>query len=186
MCKVLVIDNYDSFTYNLVHLLEGLDAKVTIVRNDKLNTIVPENYTHILISPGPGLPNEIKQVSEFIQPLFKSHSILGVCMGHQIIGEMFNANLYQNDVVYHGVALPIIVNKNSKLFKGLPSQFNVGRYHSWMIKNLPNELVVMATDEENQIMAFEHKELNIFGIQFHPESILSEYGSEVMRNWLTL
>jgi anthranilate synthase component 2 len=185
MYKVLLIDNFDSFTYNLLHLLEGIDADVTVVRNDSLHTIHPNDFSHLVISPGPGLPNEVKHVQEFIQPLLATHNILGVCLGHQLIGELFGAELYQTDKVYHGIATEIRVNTSSKLFKHLPKTFNVGRYHSWMVKHLPKELIVTATDSEQHIMAFEHSTLNISAVQFHPESILSEYGKEILTNWLT-
>jgi anthranilate synthase component II len=184
MYKVLLIDNFDSFTYNLVHLLEGVDAEVTVVRNDMLHTIIPNNFTHFVISPGPGLPSEVEQVKQFVKSLLTSHNILGVCLGHQILGELFGAELYQTDKVYHGIATEISVDTSSKLFKGLPKTINVGRYHSWMVKDLPKELKITATDSDGHIMAFEHTELNVSAVQFHPESILSEYGKEIIKNWL--
>ncbi len=185
MYKVLLIDNFDSFTYNLVHLLEGVDAEVTVVRNDMLHTIQPNQFTHIVISPGPGLPNEVNQVKQFLQPLLASHNLLGVCLGHQILAELFGAKLYQTDKVYHGIATEINVDASSILFKGLPNVFSVGRYHSWMVKDLPEELKITATDCEGHIMAFEHSTFNISAVQFHPESILSQYGREVIGNWLS-
>jgi anthranilate synthase component II len=185
MYKVLLIDNFDSFTYNLVHLLEGVDAEVTVVRNDMLHTIQVKVYTHIVISPGPGLPSEVEQVKHFVKPLLASHNLLGVCLGHQLLGELFGAALYQTDKVYHGIATEISVDASSKLFKGLPNTFNVGRYHSWMVKDLPKELKTTATDSEGHIMAFQHTSLNVSAVQFHPESILSEYGREVIGNWLS-
>jgi anthranilate synthase component II len=184
MYKVLLIDNFDSFTYNLVHLLEGVDAEVTVVRNDMLHTIQSNQFTHIVISPGPGLPNEVNHVKEFVKPLLTSHNLLGVCLGHQILGELFGAALYQTNKVYHGIATEISVDTSSKLFKGLPDKFNVGRYHSWMVKDLPKELKITATDIDGNIMAFEYTELNVSAVQFHPESILSEYGKEIIKNWL--
>lgn len=184
MYKVLVIDNFDSFTYNLVHLLEGVGADITVVRNDALQTISSSDCRNILISPGPGLPSEIKNVSEFLKPLLSTHNILGVCLGHQLLGEMFGATLYQTDKVYHGIATPIKILDNDILFKNLPTSFNVGRYHSWMIKDLGEQLTTTALDEENNIMAFKHNANSVYGIQFHPESILSEYGREIISNWL--
>jgi anthranilate synthase component II len=184
MYKVLLIDNFDSFTYNLVHLLEGVDAEVTVVRNDMLHTIQTNQFTHIVISPGPGLPNEVNHVKQFIKPLLNTHHILGVCLGHQILGELFGAELYQTDKVYHGIATEISLDTSSKLFKGLPNKFNVGRYHSWMVKDLPKEIKITAKDSEGNIMAFEHAKLNVSAVQFHPESILSEYGKEIIKNWL--
>lgn len=184
MYKVLLIDNFDSFTYNLVHLLEGVDAEVTVVRNDMLHTIQPNKFTHIVISPGPGLPNEVNHVKQFLKPLLASHNLLGVCLGHQILGELFGAELYQTDKVYHGIATEINVDTSSKLFKGLPKTINVGRYHSWMVKDLPKELKITAKDSGGHIMAFEHTSLSVSAVQFHPESILSEYGKEIIKNWL--
>jgi anthranilate synthase component II len=185
MYKVLLIDNFDSFTYNLVHLLEGVDAEVVVVRNDMLHTIQVKDYTHVVISPGPGLPSEVNQVKQFVKPLLITHKILGVCLGHQILGELFGAELYQIGKVYHGIATEISVDTSSKLFKDLPNTFNVGRYHSWMVKDLPKELKITATDSEDHIMAFEHSTFNLSAVQFHPESILSQYGREVIGNWLS-
>lgn len=184
MPKVLVIDNFDSFTYNLVHLLEGINAEVTVVRNDDLEMINPNSFEHILISPGPGLPEQLSEVKNFVTPHFTKKNILGVCLGHQLLGEVFGAKLFQNNKVYHGIASRIEVNNASHLFKNLPKNFNVGRYHSWMVNALPKEFMVTATDKYGNVMAFEHNTYKLFGVQFHPESILTEYGREMLRNWL--
>ena len=185
MSKVLVIDNYDSFTYNLVHLLEGVDAEVTVVRNDELETVNFNDYRNILISPGPGVPSGIPQVKEIVMRCYQTKNILGVCLGHQLIAECFGNEIKLSEKVFHGVATPINLIEESNLFKGLPQRFNVGRYHSWFLKTLSdNTLLSTAVSEEGHIMAFQHKEFSVYGIQFHPESILSEFGKEIIANWL--
>lgn len=185
MSKVLVIDNYDSFTYNLVHLLEGVDADVTVVRNDELDTVDVSEYHNILISPGPGVPSDIPQVKTFFLNYYQTKNILGVCLGHQLIAECFGNKIELSENVFHGISTPITKVGKSKLFDGLPNSFNVGRYHSWLVKDFSNDdLKITALSEEENIMAFQHKDYNVYGIQFHPESILSEYGKEIISNWL--
>lgn len=190
--KILVFDNYDSFTYNLVHLVEKiLHKKVTVVRNDQLPLEKVKEYDKIILSPGPGIPEEAGLLLPLIKEYAATKSILGVCLGHQAIGEAFNGTLVNLSTVYHGVATPIqIKRKNeepvSRLFKQLPGEIEVGRYHSWIIanENFPEELEITATDENNYIMALQHKNYDIQGVQFHPESVLTPLGETIMRNWL--
>ena len=184
MSKVLIIDNYDSFTYNLVHLLEGVDAEVTVVRNDELNDLDFNDFHNILISPGPGVPSELPQVKEIVLKYYKTKNILGVCLGHQLIAECFENDVKLSDSVFHGVSTKIKIIEEGNLFKGLPNQFKVGRYHSWFLDQLNDDFKVNALCEEGQIMAFQHIDYDLYGIQFHPESILSEYGREIISNWL--
>lgn len=185
MSEVLVIDNFDSFTYNLVHLIEGLGNDVTVIRNDKLKSIEIDKFKNILISPGPGTPEHVPQVKEFVLDNCQSKNILGVCLGHQLIAECFGGQNTLTSNVFHGISTSIKVNNQSKLFQGLPQSFHVGRYHSWIVNNLKNsQLAITAETIDGVIMAFEHKSLSVYGIQFHPESILSEFGKEVISNWL--
>lgn len=184
MSKVLVIDNYDSFTYNLVHLLEGVDAEVTVVRNDELYDVDFELFPNVLISPGPGIPSDIKQVKKFVLENYQTKNILGVCLGHQLIAECFGSMVELSENVFHGIATPIEVDNDCKLFQNLPESFNVGRYHSWITKEITKDFSALAKTEDGIIMAFQHKIFPLYGIQFHPESILSEYGKEIIENWL--
>ena len=185
MSAVLVIDNYDSFTYNLVHLLEGVGAKVVVVRNDKLDSISIDDYENILISPGPGVPSDIPQVRDFFLKHFQSKNILGVCLGHQLIAECFEEKIELSEQVFHGISTQVEVDYKSKLFHDLPNSFSVGRYHSWIVNEITNpDLLETASSEDGVVMAFQHKSYAVFGIQFHPESILSEYGREIISNWL--
>lgn len=186
--KILVLDNYDSFTYNLVHLLEKIcDYKIDVFRNDKIGLHRINEYDNILLSPGPGLPNEGGILPEVIKAYASSKNILGVCLGLQAIGESFGAKLKNLDKVHHGIATPIqITNKEDALFNNCPAAFKAGRYHSWVVDkvDLPDCFEITATDEEGNIMAMKHKTYNIKGVQFHPESILSEYGEQIIRNWV--
>ncbi len=190
--KILVFDNYDSFTYNLVHLVEKiLHQKIDVFRNDQIALEKVKAYDKIILSPGPGVPQE----AGLLVPLIKEHaatkSILGVCLGHQAIGEAFGGKLINLSKVYHGVASEIQVGSRelgiqSSLFDGLPQKFSVGRYHSWIVseENFPDELQVTARDENNYIMALQHKKYDVQGVQFHPESVLTPDGEKIMRNWL--
>ncbi len=190
--KILVLDNYDSFTYNLVHLVEKIiHERVQVYRNDEIPLEKVKEFDKIILSPGPGIPVE----AGFLLPLIKEYaptkSILGVCLGHQAIGEAFGATLVNLSTVYHGVATYVNVkNERSKvngdLFNDLPGEIEVGRYHSWVISedNFPDELEITATDEHNEIMALQHKKYNVQGVQFHPESVLTPCGEKIMRNWL--
>ncbi|MBK7291458.1 MAG: aminodeoxychorismate/anthranilate synthase component II [Chitinophagaceae bacterium] len=187
--KILVFDNYDSFTYNLVHLVEKIThEKVDVFRNDQIALEKVKEYDKIILSPGPGIPEEAGLLLPLIKEYASTKSILGVCLGHQAIGEAFGGSLINLSTVYHGVATPIEVDesKKSKLFEGMNKTIEVGRYHSWIIdeKNFPAELEITARDENNYIMALQHKKYDVQGVQFHPESILTPDGEVIMRNWL--
>lgn len=187
MMKLLVLDNYDSFTYNLVHLIDKI-AKVDIdvFRNDKISVDRIAEYDKVVLSPGPGIPEEAGILKEVISKQYKQVPMLGVCLGHQAIGEVFGGKLVNLDRVHHGVATEIEMVKNDYLFTGLPKSFMVGRYHSWVIDSLGEDsgFEITAVDGNGEIMAIAHKEYDIRGVQFHPESILTEYGEELMSNWL--
>ena len=184
--KVLVIDNYDSFTYNLVHYMEDLDFDVTVVRNDEFSMDFVENFDKILISPGPGIPDEAGQTKELIKRFYSKKSIMGVCLGHQAIGEVFGGKLENLDNVFHGVATEIEIISEDKLFNGIPKKIKVGRYHSWVVEKLNKNLEVLAHDVDGNIMALRHKDHKVWGVQFHPESILTEFGKDILKNWLEL
>jgi anthranilate synthase component 2 len=187
MMKLLVLDNYDSFTYNLVHLIDKI-AKVDIdvFRNDKISVAKIAEYDKVVLSPGPGIPEEAGILKEVISKQYKQVPMLGVCLGHQAIGEVFGGKLVNLDRVHHGVATEIEMVKDDYLFTGLPKSFMVGRYHSWVIDSLGEDsgFEITAVDGNGEIMAIAHKEYDIRGVQFHPESILTEYGEELMSNWL--
>ena len=190
--KILVFDNYDSFTYNLVHLLEKIiHDKVTVVRNDEIALEEVGKYDKIILSPGPGIPKEAGLLIPLIKEYAATKSILGVCLGHQAIGEAFGGTLLNLTTVYHGVALPVIVDKKRRktandLFVDLPANMLVGRYHSWVIDKVgfPEELEVVAEDNNGYIMALQHKQYDIKGVQFHPESVLTPDGEKMIRNWV--
>ena len=187
--RILVFDNYDSFTYNLAHLVEKVcDYEIDVFRNDKISLQKINEYDKIILSPGPGLPNEAGILLDVIKNYAPTKSILGVCLGLQAIGEAFGGNLKNLDTVYHGVATSIQLIKEDNLFKGCPKEFKVGRYHSWIVENgnLPDCFEITALDESKNIMAMKHKTYNVKGVQFHPESILSEYGEQIIRNWIYL
>lgn len=184
---ILVIDNYDSFTYNLVHYLEDLDCLVTVKRNDQLTIEEVADYDKIVLSPGPGIPDEAGLLKSIISAYAQTKPILGVCLGHQAIGEVFGGSLTNLDKVYHGIATAVQVVCDDPLFEGLDKQFEVGRYHSWVIeKPLPEELVLLAEEDNGQVMAMKHKKYDIYGVQFHPESILSPEGKQLLNNWLKM
>lgn len=185
--KILVLDNYDSFTYNLVHYLEKVsDAEIEVHRNDKIALSEIERFDKILLSPGPGIPAEAGILLDVIRMYGATKSILGVCLGQQAIAEAFGGTLSNLDKVFHGIAKPVNIIKQDLLFEGLPDKFNVGRYHSWVVdtKTFPEVLEITAIDESGQVMALRHKTFNVHGVQFHPESILTEYGSEMISNWV--
>lgn len=190
--RILVFDNYDSFTYNLVHLVEKiLHYKVDVHRNDKIALEAVKAYDKIILSPGPGIPEEAGLLLPLIKEYAASKSILGVCLGHQAIGEAFGGTLTNLTSVYHGVATPISIKADRAavqhdLFKGLPDSFEVGRYHSWVVdkKDFPDTLEITAEDDHGFIMALQHKTYDIQGVQFHPESVLTPSGEAIMRNWL--
>jgi anthranilate synthase component 2 len=185
--KILVFDNYDSFTYNLVHLVEKITrGKVEVFRNDEIPLEKVKEYDKIILSPGPGIPEEAGLLLPLIKEYAASKSILGVCLGHQAIGEAFGGKLVNLSTVYHGVAMPCTFIKPSPLFKGLPETIDVGRYHSWVVseEGFPGELEITAVDEHQYIMALQHKNLDVQGVQFHPESVLTPLGETILRNWI--
>jgi anthranilate synthase component II len=186
--KILVFDNYDSFTYNLVHLVEKiLHQKVDVFRNDQITLEQVKVYDKIILSPGPGIPEEAGLLLPLIKEYASGKSILGVCLGHQAIGEAFGATLVNLDTVYHGIATPIrVTNKKSAILQGLGDTIMVGRYHSWIVsdKDLPEELEITAVDDNGFIMGLQHKTFDVQGVQFHPESVLTPEGEKIMRNWL--
>jgi anthranilate synthase component 2 len=202
--KILVFDNYDSFTYNLVHLIEKiLHEKVDVYRNDKIALEKVKAYDKIILSPGPGIPVEAGLLLPLIKEYGPTKSILGVCLGHQAIGEAFGGKLINLSTVYHGVAteirvlneqsaasnekkLPFSVQHSHGLFSGMPDKFEAGRYHSWIVsdENFPEDLEVTARDDNNYIMALQHRTYDVQGVQFHPESVLTPDGEKIMRNWL--
>lgn len=190
MKKILVIDNYDSFTYNLVHYIGNLTSDpVSVFRNDEITLKEVEAYDKILLSPGPGIPVEAGICIDLIKTFFDSKSILGVCLGHQAIGEAFGAKLINLDKVYHGISSPVqVLTPDDPLYKGVPESFAAGRYHSWVIANegLPKELYITAKDENNMIMGISHRKYDVRGVQYHPESVLTEHGYRIIENWLNI
>ncbi len=187
--KILVFDNYDSFTYNLVHLVEKiLPVKVEVFRNDEIPLERVKDYDKIILSPGPGIPSEAGLLLPLIKEYASSKSILGVCLGHQAIGEAFGGSLINLSKVYHGVSTnATITQPAAPLFKDLPAQIEIGRYHSWIInkENFPEELEITAEDENGYIMALQHRTFDVQGVQFHPESVLTPSGETILRNWLS-
>ncbi len=186
--KIIVIDNYDSFTYNLVHYIENITGKrVDVFRNDEISMDDVGKYDKILLSPGPGLPIEAGIILDIIKKYGSSRSILGVCLGHQAIGQAFGGNLINLDKVYHGIATEIeVLTPNDSLYKGIPAKFNVGRYHSWVVakENLPDCFTITSIDEKGLIMGISHKKFDVRGVQYHPESVLTEHGLAIVKNWL--
>lgn len=189
MKKVLVIDNYDSFTYNLVHILRelGLGSVMEIHRNDKISVDYAGEFEKILLSPGPGLPKDAGIMPEVIRRYAPTKSILGVCLGHQGIAESFGGALFNLPTVFHGVATKtILTDQKDELFDGIPQEFMVCRYHSWAVvpASLPDALKVTAVDETGNIMALRHVTYHVRGVQFHPESIMTEHGKKMIQNWI--
>ena len=186
--KVVIIDNYDSFTYNLSHLIKSLGAEVTVVRNDQFELQDLEQFNKIVLSPGPGIPSEAGLLLDVIKAYAGKKPILGVCLGHQAIGEVFGGKLVNLSDVFHGVATPCHIVADDPIFSGIERDITIGRYHSWVVSNedLPECLEVTAVSPEGQIMALRHKSLNIRGIQFHPESVLTPDGKKMIQNWLFL
>ncbi len=186
--KIVIIDNYDSFTYNLSHLVKQLGADVTVLRNDQFRLEELEPFSKIILSPGPGIPSEAGLLLSVIRCYAGRKPILGVCLGHQAIGEAFGAQLENLSNVFHGVATPCHIVADDPVFSGLERDITVGRYHSWVVsrKGLPDCLEVTAVSDEGQIMALRHKQLNIHGIQFHPESVLTPDGKKMLQNWMFL
>ena len=186
--RILVLDNYDSFTYNLVDLLSRqVNGAIDVYRNDELKLEDLKKYDKIILSPGPGIPVESGLLLDVIREYASTKSILGVCLGHQAIGEAFGGELINLVTVFHGVAVDCIVKQpGTGLFRNMPERFPVGRYHSWVIdeKNLPPHLMVTAADENNYIMGIRHRSYDVQGVQFHPESILTPHGEKIIKNWL--
>jgi anthranilate synthase component 2 len=187
--KILVLDNYDSFTYNLVQLLRelGHGAATTVIRNNKLTLEAVEAYDALLLSPGPGVPADAGLMPAIIERYAPSKRILGVCLGHQGIAEGFGAELYNLPAVLHGVATEAeVTDTDERLFQGVPSRLQVGRYHSWAIRpeSMPDSLKVTARDVDGEILAFRHQAYDVRGVQFHPESVLTEHGATMLTNWL--
>ena len=196
--KILVFDNYDSFTYNLVHLIEHItQQKIDVYRNDEIALDKVNDYDKIVLSPGPGVPNEAGLLKPLIKQYGATKSILGVCLGHQAIGEVFGGELINLKEVYHGLAMPIqVVDKSEipennqvkkSILHNIPNNSLVGRYHSWVVNkaNFPKNLTITALDENGYVMALQHNEFDIQGVQFHPESILTPLGKQMMENWLS-
>ncbi|WP_340076801.1 aminodeoxychorismate/anthranilate synthase component II [Leptobacterium sp. I13] len=188
MKKVLVIDNYDSFTYNLVHYLEDLDCDVTVLRNDQLTLEDIAPFGKILLSPGPGIPDEAGLLKPIIEKYAHTKSILGVCLGQQAIGEVFGGKLINLDTVYHGVATKVTITVDDEpLFAGMEKEIEAGRYHSWVVdKNLPDVLEATSFDENGQVMSLRHKIYDVKGVQYHPESVLTPNGKKILENWIKL
>ena len=185
--KILIVDNYDSFTYNLYHLINELGCNnIEVIRNDKIDLKEVDRFDKIVLSPGPGIPSEAGQLLDVIREYAPKKSMLGVCLGHQAIAEAFGATLKNMDEVYHGVSTPIKTVSADSLFKGLPPVFEVGRYHSWVVSPIqfPSELRITAVDNAGFIMALQHTSLPVHGIQFHPESVLTPNGRDIINNWL--
>ena len=186
--KIAIIDNYDSFTYNLSHLVKELGADVTVLRNDQFELSELEPYSKIILSPGPGIPSEAGLLCDVIRTYAGIKPILGVCLGHQAIGEVFGGKLENLSDVFHGVATEGTQFGNDPLFSGLPERITMGRYHSWVVskEGFPECLEITAESDEGQIMALRHKTLNVRGIQFHPESVLTPDGRKMLQNWMFL
>ena len=187
MKKIIVIDNYDSFTYNLVHYLEDLNCEVAVYRNDEFDIEELQKFDKILLSPGPGIPDEAGLLKEVIKTYSATKSILGVCLGQQAIAEVFGGSLINLEKVYHGVATKIKIQvQDEPLFKGLESEIEVGRYHSWVVNStdFPEVLEITSLDENGQIMSLRHRTYDVRAVQFHPESILTPHGKKILENWV--
>ncbi|WP_346709676.1 anthranilate synthase component II [Phocaeicola salanitronis] len=184
--KTVIIDNYDSFTYNLSQILQELGAEVTVLRNDKFLLEDLEAYDKIVLSPGPGIPEEAGLLLDVIRSYAGKKPILGICLGEQAIGEVFGGKLVNLSIVFHGIQSPVDLIADDYLFQGLPREIPVGRYHSWVVDKdtLPSCLETLALSKEGYIMALRHREYDIRGIQFHPESVLTPDGKRIMQNWL--
>lgn len=184
--KIVIIDNYDSFVYNLSHLLKELGAEVTVKRNDQFRLEELEEFDKILLSPGPGVPEEAGLLLDVIRKYAGKKPILGVCLGEQAIGEVYGGKLTNLDEVFHGIQSPVSLTATDYLFEGLPSTVQVGRYHSWVVdqKDFPDCLEVTAVSEEGYIMALRHRTLDVRGVQFHPESVLTPEGKQILGNWI--
>lgn len=186
--KILVIDNYDSFTYNLVHYLEDSNCEVTVYRNDEFELEEVEKFDKILLSPGPGIPDEAGLLKKVIEKYAPTKSILGICLGQQAIGEVFGGQLTNLEKVYHGVATKVtLTHPDEVLFRDLPQEFEVGRYHSWVVanENFPESLEITSVDDNGQVMSLKHKTYDVRGVQYHPESVLTPNGKQILKNWVS-
>jgi hypothetical protein len=183
---IVIIDNYDSFTYNLAHLVKELGAEVDVLRNDKFELEELEKYDKIILSPGPGIPEEAGLLLEVIRTYAGRKPMLGVCLGEQAIGQVFGGKLTNLSEVFHGIQTNVKIKNKDYIFDGLPTEIPVGRYHSWVVDTdgFPEELVVTAISPEGKIMALKHREYDVHGIQFHPESVLTPDGKQIVGNWL--
>ena len=186
--KILVIDNYDSFVFNLVHYLKEItDAEIVVVKNDAFELDFVEQFDKILLSPGPGIPDEAGLLKQVIEKYAASKSIFGVCLGHQAIAEVFGCQLKNLEHPLHGFQSQIKIKRSDALFADLPAEFNIGHYHSWVVDPaIPDQIEITAVDQNEEIMAIRHKEFDVHGVQFHPESVLTEYGKEILSNWINL
>ncbi|MEN8123911.1 MAG: aminodeoxychorismate/anthranilate synthase component II [Bacteroidota bacterium] len=186
MKKILVIDNYDSFTYNLVHYLQDLNCEVTVKRNDKLHIDEVEEFDKILLSPGPGIPDEAGLLKPIIKKYAPTKSILGICLGQQAIAEVFGGKIENLDKVYHGVSTNIeLINSDEILYKDISNKLEVGRYHSWVVSDdLPEVLITTSVDKNGEIMSLKHKDFDVRAVQYHPESILTPEGKKILKNWV--
>ena len=184
MQRLVIIDNYDSFTYNLVHLVSPFVDQLDVIRNDEINHSLIAEAHHLILSPGPGLPSDSNELLNVIAKYHQSHNILGVCLGHQAIGNYFGSKLKNLSSVRHGLSSEIKIKNNDILYRNLSNSFQIGHYHSWVIDQLPKEFILTATDNDEEIMSMRHQSLKIFGLQFHPESILTQNGHMLIKNWL--
>ncbi len=187
--KLLIVDNYDSFTFNLFHYFEQMPLiELVVKRNDEILINEVDGYDGIVLSPGPGLPHEAGIMPQIIAQYHSKKPFLGICLGHQALAEFFGAELFNLSKVYHGISTPIFLKKEHKIFEGIRFPIKVGRYHSWAVsqKNLPKTLEILAECEDETIMSFTHKILPIVGIQFHPESIMTEQGFKMLKNWIAM
>lgn len=187
--KILVLDNYDSFTYNLVHYIEEIvDCTIDVFRNDRITLEEVGKYDKIVLSPGPGIPDEAGILKQVIEKYGATKSILGVCLGCQAIAEVYGGTIRNMDTVFHGIARPVLVtSKDDYLYDGLPNSFLAGRYHSWVVNDdtLPSSIQVTSRDEEGLVMGIMHRQYDVRGVQFHPESVLTQYGKEMLKNWMS-
>jgi anthranilate synthase component 2 len=184
--RLLTIDNYDSFAYNLVQYFEELGREVVVRRNDQIQLEEVADFDEIVLSPGPGIPDEAGLLKEIVREFAPSRKILGVCLGHQAIGEVFGLRLINLSRVLHGVGTPIQLLKHDYLYRNLPSEIQVGRYHSWVVDpELNDVLEATAVDADGQVMSFRHREYDVCGVQYHPESVLTPQGKTILKNWLT-
>ena len=186
--KLLVLDNYDSFTYNLVHMFRSMNIDYEVHRNDKISPEEALSFDVIILSPGPGIPSEAGNMAEIIAACAGKKPILGICLGHQAIAEYLGAKLNNMSSVYHGVKNKINILSNEEIFEGIPQEIQVGRYHSWEVvcEGLPENITVTAVDENDTIMALSDASQKLYGIQFHPESVMTEYGKEMIQNFLKI